>query len=170
MRSHTSQYDKVPGHLSLSLSKSGPVHFGPKNWSLSNYSHESVLVLIIWDHLGFPKYWNVNFSPAEIASAFKGLFLTVPTIINGTNCSARLFTKFFSGNIFCFAYLDRSFMRTNTVRFSFSTVFDTENSFYVWHLFCLCFHDRLHATFNLASALKSNLFPMIFLFRLAKIG
>ena len=37
----------------------------------------------------------------------------------------------FSGNIFCFAYLDRSFMRTNTVRFSFSTVFDTENSFYV---------------------------------------
>ena len=161
MRSHTSQYDKVPGHLSLSLSKSGPVHFGPKNWSLSNYSHESVLVLIIWDHLGFPKYWNINFSPAEIASAFKGLFLTVPTIINGTNCSARLFTKFFFEEYFLFRIF-RSILYGNKSR-----TFFFFNGF--WHLFCLCFRDRQHATFNLASALKSNLFPMTFLYRLTKI-
>ena len=159
MRSHTSQYDKVPEVLvslradrCISVQKTDLFQTIPMNRSKSK---------IIWDHLGFPKYWKINFSPAEIASAFKGLFLTVPTIINGKNCSARLFTKFFFEEYFLFRIF-RSILYGNKSR-----TFFFFNGF--WHLCCLCFRDRQHATFNLASALKSNLFPMTFLYRLTKI-
>ena len=67
-------------------------------------------------------------------------------------------------NIFCFAYLDRSFMRTNHECFSFSTVFGTENSFYVWHLVCFCFRDR-----QSRFCFKVQLVPDDILFRLTKI-
>ena len=80
--------------LRRSLSKSGPVQYGK--------------IIFFW---------------AKIASALKRQFLTTPNIKYGTNCRARLFTKFSCEVLFCFTYLDKPFLRTNNINFVLLTVF-----------------------------------------------
>ena len=105
----------------------------------------------------------------EIAFAFKGLFLTAPTIINGTNCSARLFTKFFFEEYFLFRIF-RSILYENKSR-----MFFLFNSFWHWKLF-LCLTPSLlllpwPSTCNFQSrfCFKVQLVPDDILFRLTKI-
>ena len=94
--------------LRRSLSKSGPVQYGK--------------IIFFW---------------AKIASALKRQFLTTPNIKYGTNCRARLFTKFSCEVLFCFAYLDKPFLRTNNINFVLLTVF--------LNFFCFTYFDATGA-------------------------
>ena len=130
------------------------------------------------DHLGFLKFFKINFFRTKIASALKGPIWTVPIIKYGTNCYGRLFKKLWFEEFFflrIFRWIN-SLGEQSTWAWPFLTTFYGENYFSVWQLLCLCLclcrHDQIlckQATFNLGLAQMSNFFPMTFSFRLPDI-
>ena len=140
--------DKVSGDLSRSLSRGGPVHFSWKkliSFKLFPRISQSESIL---SNLDFPKKWQINLSQGKIGSALEGLFFDS---INHYKWLV-FFTKCLFEELFRFAYLDRSFIRTNHVIFFIFQWFLTMKIFFRLTPICLCCHDRKHATFNLASA------------------
>ena len=120
LRHQTLEYDKVPGHLSPSVSKSGLVLFGSKNCSLSNFSHKSILVKKYLKQTWFSEILKNEFFSGGISSVLKGLVLTAPTIINGKEF---IFEQF----LFLFRIFRSILYEKKSLTFFFFNGSDTEN-------------------------------------------